>query len=81
MLILFVSSSSFAPALAAFSDTCSSDLPSGTSFALRAVSVVSMVLSALRSSRAAEMSSCSSSVCFCTCLPLPPAMLRNASNI
>ena len=46
--------------LVALSLTCSSDLPSGVSFALRAVSAVSIALMALRSSRAVAMSSSSS---------------------
>ena len=78
---LFVISSSFDVAPVAFSITCSSDLPSGISLALRAVNVVSIVLRALRSSRAALMSACRSSVCCSTCLFLPPVIVRNASNI
>ena len=49
--------------LVTFSVTCSSVLPSGVSFELRAVSAVSISLIALRSSRAVAMSVSSSSVC------------------
>ena len=67
--------------LVVFSLACSSDFPIGVSFAVRAVSAVSIALKALRSSRAVATSSSSSSVCLFTSLALPPVRFLKASSM